>query len=58
MAPRPLGADIPVLHAGLQVEVGVNRAKSLDDVNTQPLEHLEDRRAELSLQVTVMAVIK
>lgn len=46
-----MGCDVPVLHAGLQVEVSVNRAEPLDDVNTQPLEHLEDRRTRESFSV-------
>lgn len=32
----------PVLHARLQVEVGVYWAEPLDDVDAQPLEHLEE----------------
>lgn len=39
--------DPPVLHPRLQVQVGVNRSQPLDDMNAQPLEHLEDRAGRL-----------
>ena len=32
--------DLPVLHARLQVQVGVDRPQPLDHMDTQPLEHL------------------
>lgn len=41
-----LGGFLPILHARLQVEVGVNWAEPLDDMDAQPLEHLEDGERE------------
>lgn len=43
----PSGRGSPVLHPRLQVQVSVNRSQPLDDMNTQPLEHLEDRGGRL-----------
>lgn len=37
-------SDIPILHARLQVEMSMNWPQPLDNVNTQPLEHLEDNK--------------
>lgn len=37
--------NIPILHARLKVQVGVNRPQPLDDVDAQALEHLGRMRA-------------
>lgn len=47
--------NVPVLHAGLQVKVSMNRPQPLYDVDTQPLEHLEDKgRVESVVCVRVL----
>lgn len=46
--------NVPVLHAGLQVKVSMNRPQPLYDVDTQPLEHLEDKGRLESVCVCAM----